>query len=130
MCVRHDDAKSLTQNVAIAETACGTSRDEWLKLINSDEIARFHLYCTGCGYCEVCPKGIKPAVTFNAYIKNHVWGLDDIAKKIISQFGEESYSGISPESCIECGKCAKMCPQKIDIPTRLKDSWSKLKGLL
>jgi predicted aldo/keto reductase-like oxidoreductase len=122
----------LNENVAIAETACETSRDEWLKLITaSDEISAISdLYCTGCGYCEVCPKGIKPAVTFNAYIKKHVWDLDDIAKKIISQFGEESYSGISPESCIECGKCAKMCPQKIDIPTRLKDSWSKLKGLL
>ena len=26
----------------------------------------------------------------------------------------------TPSSCLGCGKCAKMCPQKIDIPKYMK----------
>ena len=26
-----------------------------------------------------------------------------------------------PESCIRCGKCARICPQKIDIPSVLSN---------
>ena len=26
-----------------------------------------------------------------------------------------------PQTCIGCGRCAKLCPQKIDIPAAMKD---------
>ena len=34
-----------------------------------------------------------------------------------------------PSACLSCGKCAKQCPQKIDIPGAMKDFANILKKL-
>ena len=38
--------------------------------------------------------------------------------------GDESHAGL----CINCGKCVKMCPQKLDIPELLGDVSEELEG--
>lgn len=34
-----------------------------------------------------------------------------------------------PSACLACGKCAKMCPQQINIPEVMKDLVAKLESL-
>lgn len=118
----------LNENVKFAERACEISEAERNKLLTTnDKITLISdLYCTGCGYCDVCPIGIKPFMTFIAYTKMHVWGLNDIAGNLLSEIDVTN----SPELCMECGKCAEMCPQRINIPNVLKQSWSELKSRL
>ena len=34
-----------------------------------------------------------------------------------------------PSACIGCGKCTRICPQNIDIPTALKDLTERINKL-
>jgi len=117
----------LEENLNIVNRLSSNVETSWHSLVNScDEIKKLgDLYCTGCGYCEVCPKGIFPASTFKAYNLSKVWGLDAAAQKKIKNFGEEGASAL-PTECIGCGKCASICPQKIDIPSELSRTWQYL----
>ena len=71
--------------------------------------------CTGCRYCMDCPAGVdipKMFALYNQYAARHdVEGY------------KAAYTAV-PESaradrCVACGKCAKHCPQLIDIPERM-----------
>lgn len=121
--------EELVQNLAYAARAQGSAREEWAALAGtSDQIrALGDLYCTGCGYCEVCPKGILPASVFKAYNMKTVWGLNKAAARRISSFGSEGASAL-PEACVRCGACAARCPQKIDIPAELARTWAALRA--
>ena len=83
--------------------------------------------CTGCGYCDSCPKGIEIPKFMDAYnikiftnengdkacldrLKWH-WGT---AKEIASK-------------CIQCKKCEKLCTQHLPIMERLIEI-SKMEG--
>ena len=77
--------------------------------------------CTGCGYCQPCPRGVDIPATFAAYNR---W------------YGEEKYGAFmdylkcttfrknatAASNCIGCGKCEKHCPQGIDIRKELKEA--------
>lgn len=75
--------------------------------------------CTACAYCmKECPKQVAIYGTFEAY--NVATVLNNIP------FGKNKYAwataghGWSKASeCIKCGKCAKVCPQHINIPEEL-----------
>ena len=81
--------------------------------------------CTGCGYCQPCPKGVDIPGTFAAYNR---W------------CGEEKFGGFmdylkcttlrknatSAGNCIGCGKCEQHCPQGIAIREELKDAQKAL----
>ena len=77
--------------------------------------------CTGCGYCQPCPKGVDIPATFAAYNR---W------------YGEEKYGAFmdylkcttfrknatAAGNCIGCGKCEKHCPQGIEIRRELREA--------
>lgn len=73
--------------------------------------------CTKCEYCMPCPMGVNIPGCFKSYNEyamynekgSFLWTADVYEK------GKKG-----PEMCVECGKCVKKCPQKIDIPTELK----------
>ena len=81
--------------------------------------------CTGCGYCQPCPKGVDIPGTFAAYNR---W------------CGEEKFGGFmdylkcttlrknstAASNCIGCGKCEKHCPQNIPIRKELKEAQKAL----
>ena len=81
--------------------------------------------CTGCGYCQPCPKGVDIPGTFASYNR---W------------CGEEKFGGFmdylkcttlrknatSAGNCIGCGKCEQHCPQGIAIREELKDAQKAL----
>ena len=68
--------------------------------------------CTGCSYCDVCPKQIAIPALFAAF--------NDFKSSGDSKEYKEAYNAIEEghraSDCIACGKCARMCPQKINIP--------------
>lgn len=71
------------------------------------------LPCTACRYCIDCEAGIDiPSVfaMYNQYkLGTHLVDfLDAIEKSKI-------------EKCLACNKCSDVCPQKIDIPSRIVD---------
>lgn len=87
-----------------------------------EEIKKFSdLYCTGCGYCQPCPKDIKIPHIFNAYTYKNVYGLDSVGKNMYDKVGRDEGMGNPVSQCIDCRVCANKCPQNIDIPKKLKE---------
>ena len=109
----------LEENVALAEKAFSVTPQEResYKAANDKLRQLSDLYCSGCAYCNVCPKNIKPQQHFRAYNRAKVWGLTPAAKK--EYF--DNHLDQETETCLNCGACAQECPQKIAIPQKLAE---------
>lgn len=87
--------------------------------------ARMKVGCTGCGYCMPCPMHVDIPGTFAAYNRRYsegkFWGLVDYA--ICTAMRKTSTAA---SNCVECGKCEKHCPQKIEIRRELKNARREL----
>jgi hypothetical protein len=86
------------------------------------------LYCTGCGYCMPCSN--KVDIPTNLLLLNYirVYGSQ---QNLIDGNIQLYYKRLVPneeaaEFCTECGECLDKCPQKIDIPERMKDVAAEL----
>ena len=74
--------------------------------------------CSGCRYCvDVCPKGVDIPQIFKRYNDSRLF--EDMARFDVDYYAfiPEKKRG---DSCIQCESCSKKCPQKIDIPRKLK----------
>jgi len=88
--------------------------DESIKAIKSLPI----IPCTSCEYCKDCPNKINiPSILqkYNSYI------MYDSPAPFLFFYAGAHPPGQSAADCVECGSCVKACPQKIDIPARLKE---------
>ena len=81
-------------------------------------LAQGTIPCTACKYCiDVCPKNISIPELFS----------DMNAKKIYQDWNSQWYYGVHTQKggkasdCIKCGKCEKICPQKLKIRTLLEE---------
>ncbi len=81
--------------------------------------------CTGCGYCMPCPKGVDIPGTFAAYNRRYAegkfWSFVDYVMCTTLRKNSTAAS-----NCVECGKCEKHCPQKIEIRSQLKNAKKEL----
>jgi len=80
------------------------------------------MYCTGCRYCEPCPKGVRIADVFAHLIIHEVYGAKDRARdgyRFLQNQNKTSGKKLA-EGCVECGECLEKCPQKIPIIDQLK----------
>ena len=81
--------------------------------------------CTGCGYCQPCPKGVDIPGTFAAwnrrYSEGKLWGLVDYF--ICTTLRPNACAA---SNCVDCGKCEQHCPQGIPIRQKLKEARKEL----
>lgn len=79
-------------------------------------------FCTTCQYCKHCPKGIDIPLFMEIYNSYILEGLDSAKAKYQDNKNwgniKEGKSGAA--DCIKCGKCEKLCTQKLDIVNRLE----------
>ena len=77
--------------------------------------------CTGCGYCQPCPKGVDIPGTFAAYNR---WYGEDKAGAFMDYLKCTTLrkNATAASNCIGCGKCEKHCPQAIAIRQELKEA--------
>ena len=75
--------------------------------------ARTVIPCTRCGYCMQCPNGIDIPTNFELFNSAHAF--NDVMS---SRFRYKVLLTDSQRagSCMDCGSCEPLCPQKIDIP--------------
>ncbi len=117
------------QNAVVASLENPMSEDEWRRVGESlENLKKFsELYCTGCGYCQPCPKGINIPKIFQAYTYLNVYGLKDLAKNTWNGYlNNEKEPGVSPDACVNCGYCERKCPQHLKVRDLLK----KVQGVL
>ena len=83
--------------------------------------------CTGCGYCQPCPKNVDIPGAFSAY--NRYYGEDRAgAKKEYLKCTLFRKNPTAAGNCIGCGKCEKHCPQGIEIRRELENVKRDLEG--
>lgn len=87
----------------------------------------FNNLCTGCAYCDGCPKGIaipKFMDAYNQYLftgrKERILGRMDGHWSIDKETARNM-----AKSCVACGKCEKACTQHLPIIERMREiaSW-------
>lgn len=93
-------------------------KQEKLKEIESKLFNSMDKLCTGCRYCEYCPKDISVSKYMLSY-NNHILGdTKEVLNSIKWHWGIKSES---VKDCIECGLCEKKCTQHLPIINRLKE---------
>ena len=73
--------------------------------------------CTACRYCADCPKGIDIPGIFQMYNRFRLSGFKGGFAGEYANLPEEQRA----ENCVQCGICAKHCPQHIQIPAKLRE---------
>ena len=124
------DMLQMQDNVAIMEKFEPLSEAE-LKTL--DQLRAFlnktpMVECTVCGYCLAgCPLEL-PIPGFIRLLNNgRIFGA---LPQIKRNFKAHTVTH-SPDECVNCGKCVKVCPQHLDIPHHLSAlaKWAKENGL-
>ena len=83
--------------------------------------------CTGCGYCQPCPKGVDIPTCFAAYNASYADGLISGMREYMmctTLRKVRSNAGL----CVKCGKCEQHCPQHIPIREKLDDVKKRLEN--
>lgn len=104
-----DNLKTMTAFHPLSEQERTTLKEAAAFYLASGDIP-----CTGCRYCMPCPEGVDIPGLFAAYNqrKQHNFQV------IYSSIPENARAA----NCLACGHCLELCPQKIDIPSRLRES--------
>ena len=120
------------QNAAVASLEQPMTTEQWKQVGESlENLKKFsELYCTGCGYCQPCPKGIQIPRIFQAYTYHNVYGLHELAGKTFRSYvNNEKEPGATSKDCVNCGYCEKKCPQHLKVRELLKKAESVLETL-
>jgi hypothetical protein len=114
-----ESIQMLEENVRIAQERKPFTSQEAAALnqIVRQRKEKSGLYCTGCRYCTpTCPGEVQIPEILDILNNYFIYGLKDHAK---NQYGSLA---VNSSECIACGKCLHKCPQKIDIPARMKEA--------
>ena len=119
--------QQMVENVSYASRAvAGPLPQEELDLFEqarSEYEKRIKVPCTGCRYCMPCESGVSIPECFEMYNSGCIFDSPQVAglnySIALGGFldGKPAFASI----CQQCGKCREKCPQKIDIPERLKE---------
>ena len=117
--------EQMRQNIAICEEDRPLDGKEMERLLalGTSMVDAKAAPCTACRYClSHCPKGIDIPRMIELYNEHVFTGGGFIAPMALAAVPQDR----QPSACIGCGKCAEVCPQRIDIPGIMKDFVQKL----
>lgn len=102
-----DNLKTFTDFEPLSE-----KEQETVMLVADALHARVQNGCTGCKYCMPCPAGVNIPGSFQVWNEYHMYqNVQDTKNTWRGEIPEEA----RPKNCIKCGKCERVCPQKISI---------------
>ena len=127
------EEEHIKENIQIAsETVPNSLTSDELKLYGEVKEVYGDLMkvdCTGCEYCMPCPAGVDIPRCFDLYNHKYMFNQREPSMNYLLQLGgitsgNDAHAGL----CIDCGKCVRACPQKLDIPELLGDVSKELGG--
>ncbi len=75
--------------------------------------------CTQCNYCMPCPQGVYIRGIFNFYNDAFLFNKKEEALSFHARM-KKAKADVS--SCIECGRCERLCPQHLPVIKLLKEA--------
>ncbi len=81
--------------------------------------------CTGCGYCQPCPRGVDIPTCFAAYNASYADSYFNGLREYMmctTLRNVRSNAGL----CVKCGKCERHCPQHLSIRDELDNVKKRL----
>jgi predicted aldo/keto reductase-like oxidoreductase len=109
--------EEVEENVKAGENF-GEMTDAKLEKLSSKLSSSLDKLCTGCSYCDGCPKDIDIPKFMDAY---NMYILKNKDLEITNRL--KYHWSVDPklaEACIACGKCERQCTQHLPIIERLK----------
>jgi len=119
-----NDIDQVQQNCKTAETSAANSlTDTELSAYERvlDQLRKsIKVGCTGCGYCQPCPKGVDIPTNFAIYNSSYTDGyINAMREYVMCTTLRKVQSNAS--LCIKCGKCEQHCPQHLNIREELEN---------
>ncbi|MCQ2530770.1 MAG: aldo/keto reductase [Lachnospiraceae bacterium] len=84
--------------------------------------------CTGCRYCQPCPKGVDIPNIFYYYNLMYIEKKNRARVEYIRGYAMQK-NPVFATQCVGCGKCEQHCPQHIKIIENLKIADKALRPL-
>ena len=119
------DNMQTASTVSVGELGAG--EEAMLRSVVDAINSKMKVGCTGCGYCQPCPKGVDIPGTFAAYNRRYSDNKFTALKEYAMCTALRT-NATTASNCIGCGKCEKHCPQGIPIREKLKDAEKELEG--
>ncbi len=126
-----NDVSQVEENCRIADEALPHQLSEAELGLYERALAAIHrtmkVGCTGCGYCQPCPRGVDIPTCFAAYNASYADGLVNGMREYMmctTLRKTRSNAGL----CVKCGKCEQHCPQHIPIREKLDDVKKRLEN--
>ena len=81
--------------------------------------------CTGCGYCQPCPQGVRIPAVLELYNEAIMYNTPVRSRFVYANWFRPEGKA---DRCIRCGQCVEHCPQSIPIPQWLEKAQRFLSG--
>ena len=126
-----NDVSQVEENCRIASEALPNALTDGELAVYQDALAAIRkstrVGCTGCGYCQPCPRGVDIPTCFAAYNTSFSDGLATGLKEYMmctTLRKVRSNAGL----CVKCGKCEQHCPQHLPIREELDNVKKRLEN--
>ena len=115
--------EQMIDNIHTFEEQKPLTENETKVLLETAEGMKNNIPCTACRYCtNDCPKGLDIPLLLSLYNDMRFSPGNMNVRMTVDSLPESK----RPAACVSCGSCAKICPQKIDIPEAMKDFTGQL----
>ncbi|MDO4662088.1 MAG: aldo/keto reductase [Tissierellia bacterium] len=118
-----NEKEQIDENIQMADSVEAGNLSEDKKALY-DSVRKLYkkrerIGCTACEYCMPCTVKINIPKVFRLWNNAYLYDEEDKSKK---EFKEYLKDGVSPQECIQCGKCEKACPQNLEIIDGLQEA--------
>ncbi len=108
----------MKENIATFDTLAPLGEKETGMLLELAEGMKNSIPCTSCRYCcDGCPMGLD--IPDLIYKLNQLTVRGGSGNSVAMQMDALPEDKL-PSACIGCGRCRRVCPQKIDIPAAME----------
>ena len=77
--------------------------------------------CTGCRYCQPCPKGVDIPALFRCYNAMYAENKATGRKEYMQTVALRKDPAFATQ-CVRCGKCEKVCPQGLKVMDLIQEA--------